>query len=234
MPEDAPISRAPVGKIARLPFVVREEVNRRLNDGEPGSTLLPWLNGLDEVRAVLAAHFDGAEVNAQNLSAWRQGEFQKWLAERQEIEDTKALTKFVSELVDASGGKLTDGAHALAVGRLLAKIQGMGPEAETDELVAAARALAALSGSKTSRDKLDLDQRRTDQKERELAMAEEKFRRETAAWYLDKIDDVKSREIAASGKAAETKIRELVAHWYGSMPSGIGPAHVRDKSGGDK
>jgi hypothetical protein len=36
------------GKIARLPQEIREQVNRRLEDGEPGKQIAEWLNGLPE------------------------------------------------------------------------------------------------------------------------------------------------------------------------------------------
>jgi len=32
------------GKITRLPHDLREALNRRLHDGEPGGPLLAWLN----------------------------------------------------------------------------------------------------------------------------------------------------------------------------------------------
>jgi hypothetical protein len=70
------------GKIARLPREVREELNRRLADGEAARRLLEWLNALPTVQAVLAAEFGGRAVNEQNLTAWRQGGFIDW--ERQE------------------------------------------------------------------------------------------------------------------------------------------------------
>ena len=47
------------GKIARLPKPLREELNRRLDNGEPARRLLPWLNSLPAVRALLAAEFGG-------------------------------------------------------------------------------------------------------------------------------------------------------------------------------
>ena len=34
------------GKIARLPRAIRDELNRRMDDGQTGKELLPWLNGL--------------------------------------------------------------------------------------------------------------------------------------------------------------------------------------------
>ena len=59
------------GKIARLPQVIRDQLNHRLDDGEPGGGLLEWLNTLPAVQAVLAAEFGGSRINAQNLSNWR-------------------------------------------------------------------------------------------------------------------------------------------------------------------
>ena len=62
------------GKIARLPQPLREELNRRLDQGVPGRPLLQWLNSLPEVQAVLAADFGDRPINKQSLSQWRHGE----------------------------------------------------------------------------------------------------------------------------------------------------------------
>jgi hypothetical protein len=72
------------GKIARLPREIREELNQRLERSEPGSQLLAWLNALEEVREVLKDEFDGVPISKQNLSEWRQGGFEEWLA-RQDL-----------------------------------------------------------------------------------------------------------------------------------------------------
>src|SRR5271167_4725592 len=66
------------GKIARLPPEVREQLNRRLADAEPGFRLVDWLNGLPEVRQMLAEDFGGLTINEQNLTNWRQGGHQEW------------------------------------------------------------------------------------------------------------------------------------------------------------
>ena len=47
------------GKIARLPRDLRDELNRRLQDGKQGGPLLVWLNALPTVLAVLARDFGG-------------------------------------------------------------------------------------------------------------------------------------------------------------------------------
>lgn len=49
------------GKIARLPREIREELNRRLDDGEQGVRLVEWLNGLPEVKRI-----------AGHVKHWRQ------------------------------------------------------------------------------------------------------------------------------------------------------------------
>ena len=43
------------GKIVRLPREVRQQLNRRLQDGEQGKKLVAWLNALPEVQAIAAA-----------------------------------------------------------------------------------------------------------------------------------------------------------------------------------
>jgi hypothetical protein len=68
------------GKIARLPLHIREQLNRRLRDGQQGKKLVAWLNSLPEVRAITKAEFDGRPVREQNLSEWKQGGYRDWLA----------------------------------------------------------------------------------------------------------------------------------------------------------
>src|ERR1039457_2397581 len=67
------------GKIARLPYWVRQQLNRRLQDGEIGKKLVEWLNGLPEVAKIVKTQFGGRPVSGQNLSEWKQGGHQDWL-----------------------------------------------------------------------------------------------------------------------------------------------------------
>ena len=64
---------ARIGKIARLPESIREEVGRRMENGEMGPELIPWLNSLPETKAILDKWFGGRPINPQNLSEWRRG-----------------------------------------------------------------------------------------------------------------------------------------------------------------
>src|SRR5579862_3440780 len=68
------------GKIARLPQAVREELNRRLEDGEQGIRLVEWLNGLPEVKAVIDKDFEGVPITEINVSLWKRGGFLDWQA----------------------------------------------------------------------------------------------------------------------------------------------------------
>jgi hypothetical protein len=71
------------GKIARLPLALREELNRRLREGEGGRTLLAWLDASPAVRAVLEAEFGGRPINGPNLTAWRREGYREWLRQQE-------------------------------------------------------------------------------------------------------------------------------------------------------
>jgi hypothetical protein len=86
--------RARNGKIARLPQALRDQLNQRLADGQPGPALLDWLNALPETRSLLAESFDGVPISLQNLSQWRQGGFTQWLAERNMEDHCQDLRHF--------------------------------------------------------------------------------------------------------------------------------------------
>ena len=96
------------GKIARLPREVREQLNRRLADGEPGKPLVAWLNGLTEVQAVLAAEFGGNAIREQNLSEWKQGGYQEWLSQQEALEVARQLSADAGEIEDTGPTPLTD------------------------------------------------------------------------------------------------------------------------------
>ncbi len=109
------------GKIARLPAVLREEVDRRLNDRQNGPEVLGWLNALPEVRAVLDTQFGGRPVSSQNLSYWRQGGHQDWQEERQVQAVAKNVTGMVMRHADADGGNGLATGMAATLGMVLAQ-----------------------------------------------------------------------------------------------------------------
>ena len=88
------------GKIGRLPEAIREEVNVRLWRGETGRALVEWLNGLPEVRAILAAEFGGKPVREQNVSEWRRGGHQRWLR----LQEAYTMMERIGKDVEALNG----------------------------------------------------------------------------------------------------------------------------------
>lgn len=93
------------GKIARLPRYLREQLNRRLEDGEPGPQLLAWLNCVPQVTQMLASEFGGREINEQNLSEWRQGGFRDWQRQQEACDRVRRLTDQSEALAEAAEGE---------------------------------------------------------------------------------------------------------------------------------
>ncbi len=87
------MNRTRNGRIARLPREIREELNRRLDEGEEGRSLVTWLNQLPEVIARNEAEHEGKSIRPQNLSEWRKGGYQDWIARQQIIEIAGSLSE---------------------------------------------------------------------------------------------------------------------------------------------
>ena len=97
-----------VGKIARLPKAIRDEVNHRLLDGERAAPILEWLNAQPEVQAVLARWFAGRPINEQNLSQWRLGGFRHWVAHQFTSHQMLSLAEIAHDLAPRTGRNITD------------------------------------------------------------------------------------------------------------------------------
>ena len=68
------------GKMARLPLGIRQELNRRLQQGEAAAPLAEWLNGLPETQTALARDLGGPKVTIKNVAEWARGGFRDWQA----------------------------------------------------------------------------------------------------------------------------------------------------------
>ena len=113
------------GKIGRLPRQVRDELNHRLDDGEPGGRILEWLNALAAVQTLLPAEFGGVQINAQNLSNWRKGGHQHWLKQQERRNLVRELTENAEELAtDAGGVEIGNHLSAVLVAELAASARG--------------------------------------------------------------------------------------------------------------
>ena len=124
------------GKIARLPHTLREQLNRRMADGEQGKKLVPWLNGLPEVRAVMAREFAGRPIREQNLSEWKQGGYREWLLQQEALKGVGKFREEAAELRRNTGeddGGLIEDMAVWILARLMAALrtqsgEGGGPD----------------------------------------------------------------------------------------------------------
>ena len=104
-----------LGKIARLPREVREELNVRLQNGEVGRVLLEWLNGLPAAQTVVAAHFGGRVISQQNLSEWKLGGYEDWVRHQENGAYAGMLGEVAGDL-EEEAGEPTGGASGHAAG----------------------------------------------------------------------------------------------------------------------
>ena len=218
MSQPDPQPSTPKGKIARLPWTLREQVNHRLLNGETYPTIAAWLNAQPEVRQILEDQFGGQDINAQNLSNWRTGGYAAWLAEREEIESTKALTAFSAQLAEAAGDLPTSGAKALATGRILTKLHSLGQDADLETLDTLILGLTRLAKADTAAATVKLNQVRNTQAQRQLELSEAKFQRETARLFIQWSKDEKAREIANRPGDPELNMDALITHIWGTKP----------------
>jgi hypothetical protein len=88
------------GKIARLPLMVRLKLNCRLEEGEPHRSLMVWLNGLPEVKAMLDKFFGGRPITESNLTAWKQGGFAEWVLRRELVGEAHRMDETAMEFLE--------------------------------------------------------------------------------------------------------------------------------------
>jgi len=152
------------GKIARLPKALREELNRRLDNGEPARQLLPWLNSLPAVRALLAAEFGGLPVNKQSLSQWRRGGYAEWLRQQEAQALARQICVETADTQPAGAPLLTDRMAVWVTSRYLLAARHLagttGPEADWKALREFCHDLVALRRGDHSAARLQIAQAR--------------------------------------------------------------------------
>jgi len=94
-----------VGKIARLDYQTREQLNLRLLNGELGAPLLKWLNELPDTIQTVAELFAGKPITKQNLSEWRHGGYEDWLRHQKRQENFQQMNEQGEELRGDEGSQ---------------------------------------------------------------------------------------------------------------------------------
>jgi hypothetical protein len=207
------------GKIARLPRAIREELNQRMHDGKTAGEILPWLNELAEVKAVLARSFDGEPINDQNLTNWRKGGYYDWCNHQAEADRLQTLAEFSVKLVETTGLKITDGAAAIAAGNILSQLEAEDDPETVDMLIKQLATLragdhAVQDGQRKDR-KLQLDIEKKKLKEREVLLAEDKFRRLLCEKLLEAATSKDVQAIVQSDKPKSVKLEQIRLLMFG-------------------
>ena len=215
---------ARVGKIARLPVKIRDEVNRRLLDGETGGKILPWLNSLPEVKRILGEDFEGLAVNDNNLSDWRKGGFEDWLKQRERIARTRELARYAAEQTQAGGQSIAEGAAAIASGQLLELLEAVdeateatGQKLSADALVKICSALSSLRFTEQNDLKLALKKKEIKQRDRVIELDEQKFLQATATIAVKVLGDARAKAIEAGAGTNAEKIEAMGKHLFGEL-----------------
>jgi hypothetical protein len=106
-------------KISHLPKKLRDELGRRIEDGQPGTEIIQWLNNHPEVQAVLEERFAGRPINEQNLSDWKQHGHVEWLWRQESRDAAVRLLEESDDLDDLMHShSLTERFAALMTGEL--------------------------------------------------------------------------------------------------------------------
>jgi hypothetical protein len=207
-----PDQRARQGKIARLPVAIRNEVNRRLFENEPGAKIVAWLNTQDDVLKILDEFFCSIPVSPQNLSEWRQGGYQDWLRRQERVENLKDLSQLALKLAEASGGgNISDGSAAVAGGRIMEILEN----AADKDLDGIIKNLTLLRLGDAEKEKIEIRRQTLKQRGEVIDLMRKKFQRQTAELFLKWYDDKKVKETVESRGSNAEKIEELGKHIFG-------------------
>jgi len=210
------------GKIARLPYFLRDQLNERLECSEESPQLLDWLNALPEVRKIVEKDFAGVPISKQNLSQWRQGGFQEWLLQRDLCENAYDLRELAENMADEDPkGVLADHAATVLAARFGSLIAHWNGEVD-DAFEAKTRVLNRLCHSvvqlqrgmhRARREALEQERMREEKAERDQEELKDKL---TAPLF----DALKVAPLAGSfggGEAGRKIARYILAIQRGRM-----------------
>ena len=222
-------------KIAALPGCLREEVCRRLYDGQYHRTIVDWLNSLPEVRAMTASRYEGIPIHRHNLSRWYRSGYQVWLKRHELTARAEELTKVAARIAGDSGITLASGAAQHTAGKLLELLDRLGHATkgtaakapagsanagttlpDTKALLDIARALTALRHAEQNDERISTDRQRLDRLDRQIALAQHKFQYITVTQLLSMLNDVRIREIDSGDFDNTEKIEAFGRHLFGS------------------
>lgn len=231
------------GKIARLPKVIREELNRRLEDGQPSGEVLPWLNALPCVQKILRAQFAGVPINDNNLSNWRAHGYKRWLEKQETIANLNQLSEDASEISGAAHGRLARGAAAIAAAQILDFLKSIPRNKRSGkDALKAVSAITGLLRADQNQARLKLERRKVRQRDAEILLMRDKHHRDISAVALRVVHDDRVRLIEAANVSYAEKIELVGRHLFGDLwqprllspPPGAKPSLAAAKPAGEE
>ncbi len=166
------------GKIARLPYSIRDLLNRRLHNGEQGVKLMKWLNEIPKVQEVLAEEFGGRPISEQNLSEWKQGGFEDWLRHQETRAWVRTLADESADLEEEAGdlsvADWLSAPLAVALGRWIHDVAAgaKNDPMQRGALLAVAREVTELRRCDHGAERLRIDRERWEAEQQETSNKE--------------------------------------------------------------
>ena len=121
-----------IGKIGRLPKDCRHELGHRIENGQPGTEIVSWLNAQPEVREILDAQFAGRPISEQNLSDWKQSGHLEWLRRQEVHEAALGLVERADDLDETTGNRHLSDRFATVLASEMTRLAAALLEQDTD------------------------------------------------------------------------------------------------------
>lgn len=211
----------PFGKIDTLPADLRNEINARLDDGQTGAEILPWLNDLPAVKAHLQKKFSGAPITDQNLSNWRLGGYQTHTKRREKSLRARELADYARTL-GVSSADILSGGSAIAGGMILETLENLDSTQQTalliekpENLPAFLNAMARLQQVEGQKQDRKIRADRLQLTREALALAVDKHRAATCEALLKKATSQEVQAIVNSSAPKKVKLQQLRLALYG-------------------
>ncbi len=184
-----------LGKIARLPREIREELNVRLQNGEVGRLLVDWLNGLPAAKAVLKERFEGRPITDGNLSEWKQGGYEDWVRHQENCALACLMTEMSGDLEKEAGESRLEerlvASLVMALARELREAEELADGAERlKRVLEIGRHLSQIRRESHQAERVRIEQERWGEKMSEICQRQhaeaEKAARSEAIWERTK------------------------------------------------
>lgn len=193
------MSRARVGKVARLPVNIREEINSQLLDGKSGPQIISWLKTRDVT-----------DITVQNLSEWRQGGYQDWLKSSTQMDRIRERAELSLRMAQAAGGSLGESMVMRLAGKIDERIDAL----SDDDL----KTIRPVLDTILFAEKLKLEKRKVEQRSEVIEITRQKFQRDTAEIFVKWSEDEEIKAILKSKGDKEVKMDLLVKRIWGDRP----------------